>query len=306
MARLIEFVQQRTSASEHPRLAQLQRLDRHLISRLVGRHSYAGAKWLYHRRKLRQEGTPIVVFGVAKSGTTAIAEALKRAGYAPVFHVHDLDPALLAAEEMEYGRHERPWRNWDAQCVLERPATRAAPWNVISTVREPIGQTVSAFFHRGPRNGYLSRDTTMTSFLEQFGDRWQSLQLGWFESHLATTLGIDVYEFPFDPAKGYAIIETPTVRLLLLRLEGFAVAPRALAEFLGAPTPVDVPHVNVAKDKDYAALYAAFLREARPPPEVVERAYASRLAQHFYSPEEIRDLQRAWSRSAEPSSADQR
>ena len=81
---------------------------------------------------------------------------------------------------------------------------------------------------------------------------------GWFESHLEPALGIDVYASEFDPARGYAIITTPTVRLLLLRCEGLAVAPRALGELVGSDSDIPVPRLNVGSEKGYGELYDQF------------------------------------------------
>ena len=36
---------------------------------------------------------------------------------------------------------------WESEYLLRHPPTPAAPWTVITTVREPIAQAVSAFFH---------------------------------------------------------------------------------------------------------------------------------------------------------------
>src|SRR5262245_16214855 len=199
---------------------------------LIDRASFALAKTRHRVAKRRQAGAPIVVFAMAKTGTTAVTAALRSAGFGPVFQVHDLDPKFLSQEEREYQWSGRPWRNWDAQCVLRRPATTAAPWRVISLVREPIARTVSAFFQPSVRRGYVDSATAVDQLLERFGDRLDGVPLRWFESHLEPALGIDVYDTDFDVARGYQIITTPKVKLLLLRCEGLDVAPHALAELL--------------------------------------------------------------------------
>ena len=128
-----------------------------------------------------------------------------------------------------------------------------------------------------------------------FGDRLEHLQLGWFESHLQPTLGIDIYGTDFDPERGYQLIATPKVKLLLLRCEGLGVASEALAELLDLDHPVDIPRKNVGAEKDYGGLYDAFVAALRPPAAVIDRAYSSRLVQHFYSAEEIARFREFWS-----------
>ncbi|HUF83043.1 MAG TPA: putative capsular polysaccharide synthesis family protein, partial [Acidimicrobiia bacterium] len=182
--------------------------------------------------------------------------------------------------------------------LLRRPPTEAVPWRVVSMVREPIAQTVSAFFQPAQRRGYLDAGATVTSLLERFGDRLDRLPLRWFETHVEPALGIDVYAEPFDVRARFQILSTSTVRLLLLRCEDLRVAPTALAELLDVDEPVPIPRVNVGADKGYAETYAAFLAALRPSAAQLDRAYGSRLVRHFYSPDEIARFRTVW--SAEP------
>jgi len=262
---------------------------------LIDRASFALAKTRHRVARRREGGSPIVVFAMAKTGTSAVAAALRSAGFGPVFQVHDLDPEFLRREEREYRWPVRPWRNWDAQCVLRRPPTTAAPWRVISLVREPIAQTVSAFFQPAVRRGYIDSATAVDQLLERFGDRLDRLPLRWFESHLEPALGIDVYDRGFDVDHGYQIITTPTVKLLLLRCEGLDVAPRALADLLDAEGPIAIGRENVGADKVYGDLYREFVAALRPPSAVIDRAYSSRLVEHFYSSDEIARFREFWS-----------
>jgi hypothetical protein len=268
---------------------------------VTSRLAYAVAKARHSFGKRRQRGAPVVVFAMAKSGSTAVAVGVRTAGLSPVFHVHDLDPDFLEEEERQYRWSGRPARVWDAQSLLDRPATIEEPWRVVSLVRDPIAQAVSAFFQPGVRRGYVNPNSTVDSLLETFDDRLEYLPLHWFESHLQPALGIDIYASEFDTDKGYEIISTPKVRLLLLRCEGLGVAPQALAELLGVASPIAVPWANVGVEKEYGALYRPFISAVRPSDAVIERAYSSRLVKRFYSPEEIDGFRTFWS-DREPAS----
>jgi hypothetical protein len=236
-----------------------------------------------------------VVFSMAKTGSSAVVAGLRAAGHRDVFHVHDLDPTFLAHEEAEYRWSGRPWRIWDAQQLLGRPPTTAAPWRVVSIVRDPIAQSVSAFFQPAVRRGYLHPGATVTSLMERFGDRLDHLPLRWFETHVEPALGIDVYAEPFDLAARHQLVVTPTVRLLLLRCEDLDVAPAGLAELLGVDAPIRIPRVNVGAEKEYAAAYADFVAAVHPTEAQLERAYGSRPVRHFYAPEEAARLRGSWS-----------
>lgn len=265
---------------------------------LGARLAFSVAKARHRLRHRRTAGAPVVVFSMPKTGSSAITAALRAAGVGAVFHVHDLEPGFLAAEETEYRWSGRPWRNWDAQELLRRRRAETDPWRVVSMVRDPIAQSVSAFFQPAIRRGYLGSEVAVDSLLARFGDRLDRLPLSWFESHLLPTLGIDVYDFDFDPDVGYRIIDTPTVRLLLLRCEGLEVAPTALGALLDEELQISIPRVNVGSEKTYANVYRQFIRSVRPTPEQLERAYSSRLVQHFYSPREIDRFRALWSDGA--------
>jgi hypothetical protein len=262
---------------------------------LRARVAYSVAKTRHRLRKRRDRGVPNVVFSIAKSGSSAIAAAMRDVGVGPVFQVHDLDPDFLAAEEDDYRWSGRPWRNWDAQCLLSRLPTTDARWHVVSLVRDPIAQRASAFFQPGERLGYLNADSTVDSLMARFGDDLEQLPLDWFESHVEAHLGIDVYASEFDTEKGYDIIKTPTASLLLLRCEGLDAAPRALAELFELDRLVPVHHVNVGSEKPYGELYSAFVSALKPSREVLDRAYSSRMVRHFYSPDEIARFRDVWS-----------
>lgn len=232
---------------------------------------------------------------MAKTGSSSITAALRAAGERSVHHVHDLDATFLDREEVEYRWAGRPWRIWDAQQLLRRPPTTARPWRVVSMVRDPIAQSVSAFFQPAVRRGYARPGTDLEALRDRFGDRLDRLPLHWFESHLLPTLGIDVYAFDFNPALGYRLITTETVQLLLLRCEDLAAASTGLAELLGRDDPVPVPHLNLGADKDYAELYESFRRSLQPSAQQLEVAYGSRLTRHFYSTAEIDQFRARWS-----------
>lgn len=273
-----------------------------MTTELAARASYTIARARHRARHRPSGGPPVVVFSMAKTGSSAVTAGLRAAGLDHVHHVHDLDPVFLAREEAEYRWSGRPWRIWDAQQLLRRPPTVAAPWRVVSIVREPIAQVVSAFFQPAARRGYLHEGATVESLLERFGDRLDRLPLRWFETHVQPALGIDVYAEDFDLRRRYQILSTSTARLLLLRCEDLDVAPSALAELLGLADPVPIPHVNVGAEKDYAVTYASFLAAIRPSGAQLDEAYGSRLVRHFYGPDEIDRFRTAWStRGARPS-----
>jgi hypothetical protein len=91
------------------------------------------------------------------------------------------------------------------------------------------------------------------------------------------------------------VIDAPNLRLLLLRTEGLADAAPILADFFEVSGAVALPQVNVSAEKDYAASYRELVATLRPDPDVIDRAYASRLVRHFYTADEIAGFRDRWS-----------
>ena len=271
--------------------------------RLVGQ-SYTASKQLALWRMRRTE-PPLVVFSMGKTGSTAIARAIHDATGDPVFQVFRLEPERLAQAEQRYRAAQPPApypgarHLWESAYLLRRPPRDDAPWTVVTTVREPVGQAVSAFFHGRARRAEPDDSGDSGRGVDRLVDelvagRWTRPPVRWFDREFAPVLGVDVYGYPFDPATGSAVIETPAVRVLLLRQENLATAPAALARFLGRPDPVPVPPRNEASTKGYGRRYAEFVASARLPDELLEAAYGSRYARHFYADSEREAFRRRW------------
>lgn len=264
------------------------------------RRSYGFTKWRLLRRLERQHSSPAtVVFSMSKTASSAVVRALQQAGSKPVYKVHLLLPENLRLAEERYRRTDPaalPRHILHASHVMRHLPTPAEPWRVVTMVRDPVMRSVSDFFQSGARLGRLHDEARTRELLERFCVQ-QGIPgtVNWFERELEPSLGIDVYEHPFDVARGFSIIETPAVRMLVLRQESLAVAPHALGLFLGLPKPVEIPRENVASDKTYSELYEAALQSLRLPPPALDLAYDSRFARHFYSGDEIEAMRRRWS-----------
>jgi hypothetical protein len=93
---------------------------------------------------------------------------------------------------------------------------------------------------------------------------------------------------------------------LILRTENLHLAPGALAEFFGLVDPVPLPSDSVASEDDHAGNYGQFLREISIPAELLDRAYDSKYARHFYAPAERARFRAAWEQCHPSADADTR
>jgi hypothetical protein len=121
--------------------------------------------------------------------------------------------------------------------------------------------------------------------------------LDWFNSQLAAVTGIDVLREPFEPTRGWGIYEEGRFRILLIRFEDLArVAPDALQRFFSLESPLSLVHRNQGSTKRYASLYRLFRTSADIPPHILDMAYESDLARHFYTEDERMAFRSAWER----------
>jgi hypothetical protein len=264
----------------------------------ITKRSYPFTRWRLVRKLGRQPGKPIVVFCMSKTASSAVARAMRDVVDRPVFKIHLLSPDAVARAEADYRRTEPsglPRHIFHARHLMRRMPTVERPWDVVTIVREPIARAASDFFQAGRRSGRLGDAVTTRERFERFAASGSiDRTVEWFERELEATLGIDVYAHPFDPVVGHTTIETPAVRLLVLRQESLDAAGAALGTFLGLQRPLVIDHKNVGARKEYSELYASVLRDARFRRDVIERAYGSRFARHFYSADERRAFADRW------------
>jgi hypothetical protein len=254
----------------------------------------------------------IVVFTMGKTGSTAIARAVSDATGRRAFQVFRLNAAELAGAEKRYRASHRDAKRarndastvpfpgalhlWETEFLLRHMPTPERPWDVITTVREPVAQAVSAFFHGGRRSGALQDHSDVAALTERMlAEDWLRMPMRWFEREFLPTLGVDVFASPFDPSAGFSTIETPALRVLLARQEDLDRAPEALRDFLRLSASVPIARRNEAENLEYATAYRSFLREVSLPDAVLERAYATPYSRHFYAPDELAAFRARWS-----------
>ena len=246
----------------------------------------------YLAREARRPGRPIVVLTPGKAGSTAIeASVAAHLPDRPIYKVHWLSPAQLARAEAGYEiRHEHILASHHLRRHLPTPAE---PWDVVVPVREPVARNVAAFFQTGERFGHTLDDPRRAVEELLAWGQWRAL-LTWFDTEVRDTIGVDVFAHPFDPGRGWQVIETPAVRMLILRHEDLDRAPAALTDFLGVDVP-ELVRANVGARKPYASGYERFRREATFPGPALDEVYGSRFARHLYTEAEIDRFRARWS-----------
>ena len=262
----------------------------------------------------RATGKPVIVYTIGKTGSSTVLATLGAAlPDRPVWQIHHLQPERIDRSEASYKAMPKPIVTGHVVAARHvrrhRPPTVDDPWDVITLVREPVAQDVSVFFQVGERRGFFRVDEsgrlldppTVNELLDRFAT-WRDHEddARWFDEDFEPSLGIDVYERPFDPAAGFATYAGARARVLLLRTEDLRrVGAPALAEFLGIPEP-ELLDANVGDDKRYAEVYAS-MRARGVDRALIDRLHATKLARHFYTPAELADARARWAGPERPS-----
>lgn len=267
------------------------------------------------RRNLRRAlglggiNDPILIYSMGKVGSSTMYNSLRALDLdVPVYHLHYMNHL----DEMEaLIRRTRPHPQQALKghakaraFVEEFKSSKWQRWNVITLVRTPVRRNVSAFFEgikgyfpnaaQDFETGALTLDEVRRTFLEQFDHQAPRF---WFDSQVKPILGIDVFAKPFPRERGYDILETPRVRLLLLRLEDLArCAPQAMRDFF-ALEHFSLQKANDGENKTYAEMYRAFVKNVELPPEYYQEQHQLAYSTHFYTPDELRTLDRLASRA---------
>ena len=246
------------------------------------------------------EPNPIIVHQMGKVGSRSIEVTLKDAfPNHTVFHTHYLNRDRLA-RRLEQGP--------DFELLMSRLLSeriysgRTEGMKIVTAIREPIGRNLSAFFQNlesfldGSVEGEgkpPNVEAVVQTFVEQYPHR---LPLTWLDEEIRDVFGVDLYERPFAPSKGYEIYEGDGVEILLVRVDDLSrVASTAFGEFFGREG-IELRNANVGVNKRYSELYKRVDMGIVVPRDLVDVAYSSRYSTHFWSEEEIDGFRKRWLR----------
>lgn len=238
---------------------------------------------------------------MGKVGSTSVASSFPTPGHRVAVQTHHLHrPRIEVAKQWSRDRG-LPVRAhfFHADAVARRVVDKGRPFKLITLVREPVGRSVSNFFHNFERFvGVPLAESThsveeLTEILVEHEKQLDESR--WFQREFEPALGVDLYDHPFPHADGTQVVPSRGGEVLVLRLETpDAVKEAAIAAFLGE-SDFTLATANVGADKDYGEGYKAFRASAALPADFLDRKLSSVYARHFYSEAERDDIHRRWS-----------
>ncbi len=251
----------------------------------------------------RDLSEPVLVWQMGKVASRSFVDAIERTSDYAVFHLHHTDAATIEALREH---HDSRQQEYPPNLVLsiqvvnlieslrERTDRKI---RIVSAVRDPLARNVSAFFmNLGMFAGSGSTSPAEAGRLTKIFLRKypHSVPLSWFDRELKRSLGIDVYETPFDRDAGCLRITQDHFDLLVLRAEDDdSVKEAALNEFFDRDD-IEITRTNVTSDGGNAQLYQRFYDELLIPDRLRDEMYGSRFARHFYTDEELNEMRAAW------------
>lgn len=227
-----------------------------------------------------------IVYTMGKVGSSAVANAINRAGLR-CLHVHTLqqhkiDQHLAERKKLRISPMKHIEHAVEMQAIDPKDAL------YISLVREPVARNISAFMQN--INKRLAQPHTPDRACAKFAKR-HNLEhpLTWFDLEFRDRLGIDVYQTPFDPARGHA----EGANWIVLRED---LPDDAKSAVLSARLGVEITiaRENLTDTRDTRPIYDALKARIRFGPDMIHRLYASQYARHFWTPAELETFRRRW------------
>jgi len=244
---------------------------------------------------------PVIVFQMGKVGSTSVASSFPTPGHPVSVQTHYLHRPRIEAAKQWSRERGLPVRAhfFHADAAARRVVDKGRPFKLITLVREPVGRSVSNFFHNFERfvGVPLAESTHTTEQLTEIlvAHERELSEARWFQREFEPALGVDLYAHPFPHADGAQVIPAGNGTILVLRLETpDLVKEAAIAAFLGEDG-FTLATANVGDAKEYGDGYQQFRESAVLPRDFLLRKLTTPYATHFYSDEERAAIRDRWS-----------
>jgi hypothetical protein len=298
--------------------ARLTRTGKKVAAAVLGEDRFLKAKlvgWLWLNN---WKNKPLLmVHTMGKVGSTTVVTSLIARGFRDTMNLQQ--PHFLSEEGMAFverlsiegvGGWEKLTTNNRRYLLnshilnkeLKKKRAAGERVKVITIVREPVATNLSGFFHNHvwwPAAVKSRCDKPLAECIaalqNQFLERYpHDVPATWFDMEIRPLYGVDVFATPFDCERGFSIYHSDFADVMVLKLEKLEqCAAVAFHDFLGLDD-FQLVESNKAEDKSYAELYKAFRRQTTLSESYLDRMYASRMARHFYTEEEIAAFRRRW------------
>ena len=257
---------------------------------------------------------PAIIYSMERSGSVALFRSLSMNGEFAVC-CHYMDPKKLGKEP----------QSGSTKWAYKHLVHEHRQLKIISLVRHPIENFLSIFARSefskndiyqqkmADSSEEFTADELSSQFKINYLDKRRHLrQLDWFETEFYETLGVDVFQYPFDQEKGSLQIQHDNLQILIMRTElDDEQKSRLVSNFLGltnfkmakagekVSTKDSAPGMPGEQTK-YGNLYKAFKQKVTLPEQYLDEIFGSRHVQHFFPPDEILAMKDRYRKSTQP------
>lgn len=224
---------------------------------------------------------PIVVFQMGKVGSTTLMSTLSPLHRGTVVQAHTFEG--MSPEH-------RRFLNWRKRLKL--------PVLVICPIRDPLSRNISAFFQNFKRDtglNFSDREWNVSELKKLFLQNYpHNVCLEWFDRHMRTVFGIDVFAEPFPIERKWKVYKNGSVQLLVYRVDlARSEQLKIISQFIGYRVE-NWCYSNVAADKDYGDLYNQFCGSVTLPKIYVDIMCNSAFCSNFWNEKEVVALAKKW------------
>ncbi len=241
----------------------------------------------------------ILVYTPGKVGSSTVLETLKyNFPFNKVYQAHYLNAEYI--EKMsKYGMHRQ------RKIVKLLNEKKYNKLRIITLVREPISQSISELFQNINKDHKIADVQKMKyeDVLHEYNNmpktyRWFEAE-DWFDLEFKKTIGVDVYDYPFDKGKGYQIISEANTEILTIPLENLnRVFMESVSKFLDFKIK-KVIKVNESKDKPLNDKYVEFKNSYKLGSPELDKKFSSKYVTHFFTEAQIGGFKDKWRRGSD-------
>jgi len=273
--------------------------------------NYISRQWLRQKLKylklylvLKLTGARLIlVYSNGKSASTSLTKTLKIFKESNVLKVHTLnkkkiDDGIKNRIALNLSLHT-PLRNG---IFLGRHHDLMSAAYTITVLRDPLASSLSSFFEnlKGKHPRVYKKcinSGNIQHLIDIYRVNYESIEKGylsWLDDEIDTVFELDLYSHNFPKEKGYQIIRTDNIQLLVLKLEMLDdTISAAMYDFLGIDN-FQLVRENVGANKDYKTLYNDFIKQDIYSADLVDSVYNHKYIRHFYSNEEVSGFRNKW------------
>lgn len=242
------------------------------------------------------DNTTYGCISLGKTGSMALADALRSAGHPDVVHLHYLGPRAISIKQ----GHPEPMLELAAR-VARRIDDANHSFRLVTAVRDPIARILSQAFYTAERH-VVANGGNVSRSRESLIAWWDAKPVArfdlwseWFDDTFKTTFGFDFRDHELDRQTRSVRFESGRLKLLILRQEDERERRQSELGWLLGRDDVILRQVNDAVNQNYQASYRPFLETFVAPSHWIETLYESDVIRHFYSDEERSAFQLRWS-----------